>query len=124
MATNISAIIVSGTNTLSLGAGGLIVAGAVTNSGTLAVTIDGSQTPACGRLVVTGNLNLNNTTLDVTVGATATEPCVIASYPQGGLSGAFAVTNGLSDKYRLDTSYKGNQIAIVYTAAGTLIQIR
>jgi hypothetical protein len=97
----------------------------VTNSGTLAVTIDGSQSPACGRLVVTGNLHLNNTTLNVTVGAIATEPCVIASYPANKLSGAFAVTNGLSDTYRLEMNYKGlNQIALVYTAAGTLIQFK
>jgi len=57
--------------------------------------------------------------------STATEPCVIASYPVNGLSGAFAVTNGLSDKYRLEMNYKNqNQIALVYTAAGTLIQLK
>jgi autotransporter-associated beta strand protein len=123
VATNISVLTVKAANTLSLGAGGLIVAGAVTNSGTFAVGLDGSATPACGRLTVTGNLNLNNTTLDITIGATATEPSVIASY--GTLTGAFSVTNGLSDKYRLEMNYKNlNQIAIVYTAAGTLIQFK
>jgi fibronectin-binding autotransporter adhesin len=123
--TNISAVIVKAANTLELGAGGLVFAGAVTNSGTLAVALDGSQTPACGRLAVTGNLNVTGATLNVTLGATATEPCVIATYPAGKLIGGFAVTNGLSDKYRLDMNYKGeNKIAIVYTAAGTLIQLK
>jgi hypothetical protein len=123
VATNISALIVKAANTLSLGAGGLIAATAVTNAGTLAVTIDGSSTPACGRLAVTGNLNLNNATLAVTLGTTATDPCVIATY--GSLTGGFSVTNGLSDKYRLDMNYKSeNKIAIIYTAAGTLIQLK
>jgi autotransporter-associated beta strand protein len=123
VATNISALMVSATNTLELMAGGLVAAGAVTNSGTLAVTLDGSQTPSCGRLAVTGNLNLNNATLAVTLGTKTTDPCVIATY--GTLTGAFAVTNGLSDKYRLDMNYKGeNKIAIVYTVAGTIIHLR
>jgi hypothetical protein len=121
--TNVSALIVKAANTLSLGAGGLIAAGAVTNAGTLAVTIDGSQTPACGRLAVTGNLNVTGATFNLTVATTATDPCVIATY--GSLTGGFSVTNGLSDKYRLDMNYKSeNKIAIIYTAAGTLIQLK
>jgi T5SS/PEP-CTERM-associated repeat protein len=121
--TNISALIISATNTLQLGAGGLIAAVAVTNSGTLAVGLDGSATPSCGRLAVSGNLNLNNTTLDITVGVTATEPCVIASY--GSLTGGFAVTNGLLDSYRLEMNYKGeNKIALVYIASGSFIQLK
>jgi hypothetical protein len=120
--TNISALIVSGTNTLSLGAGGLIYAGVVTNSGTMAVRLDKNVTPACGRLAVNGNLNLSNARLDVSIIGTPTEPCVIASY--GSRTGSFAATNGLSDKYRLEMNYKGNQIAIVYAAAGTLISFQ
>jgi len=120
--TNINVLSIKATNTLSLGVGGQIYANAATNAGTFAVAIDGSATPTCGRLTVADNLNVNNATLNVTAGATATEPCVIASY--GSLTGAFAVTNGLPDKYRLDMSYKGNQIAIVYTAAGTIIQFK
>ncbi len=116
--TNINALIVKAANTLSLGTGGTIYANAVTNSGTLAVTIDGSATPSCGRLNVSGNLNLNNATINVTVGANPSAPCVIATY--GSLTGGVSVTN-LPANYSLDTSYKGNQIAVKFMAAGTVI---
>ena len=118
--TNINALIVKAANTLSLGVGGEIYANAVTNSGTLAVALDGSTTPTCGHLKVSGNLNLNNATLNVTVGANPIAPCVIATY--GSLSGAFSVTN-LPANYSLDTGYNNNtQIAVKFMAAGTLIQ--
>lgn len=121
--TNISTLTVNATNTLELGAGGQIYAGSVTNSGTLAVTIDGGASPACGRLDVTGNLNLNNTTLDVTINANPGAPCVIASY--GSLTGGFAATNGLTSNHRLEMDYQNSsQIAIIYAAGGTVIMFR
>lgn len=118
--TNISTLTVKAANTLSLGVGGTIYANAVTHPGTLAVALDGSATPACGCLNVSGNLNLNNATLNVTVGANPIAPCVIATY--GSLTGAFSVTN-LPANYSLDTHYNdSNQIAVKFMAAGTLIQ--
>jgi hypothetical protein len=121
--TNMNVLTVKGTNTLSLGAGGLIYAGTVTNSGTLAVGLDKNVTPSSGLLAVNGNLNVNKARLDISISGTPTTPCVIASY--GALIGAFAATNGLPDKYKLEMNYKGqNQIAIVYTAAGTIISFQ
>jgi len=119
--TNVNALIVKAANTLSLGAGGAIYASAVTNSGTLAVTIDGSASPACGRLNVTGDLNLSSTTLDVTALANPGAPCVIVSCG-GTLSGTFAAINGLPSNYNLE--YVGNQVVIKYAPAGTLIQFK
>jgi len=122
MATNMSALIVSAANTLSLGAGGQIYAGAATISGTLAVGLDKNATPVSGNLAVAGNLNVNSATLDVSLSGTPTTPCVIASYDS--LTGSFAATNGLPATYKLEMDYKGQkQIAIVYSAAGTLIRI-
>jgi autotransporter-associated beta strand protein len=122
MATNMNALIVSANNTLSLGAAGQIYANAVTNSGTMAVGLDKAVTPSSGRLSVNGNLNVSNARLDVSISGTPTEPCVIASY--NSLTGAFAATNGLPATYKLEMNYKGlNQIAIVYSAVGTLIRI-
>jgi autotransporter-associated beta strand protein len=121
--TNINLLTVKAANTLSLGAGGQIYAGAVTNAGTLAVGLDKNAMPACGNLAVTGNLNVNNATLDVSLTGTPTAPCVIASY--GSLTGSFAATNGLPGTYKLEMNYKGQkQIAIVYSAAGTIIQFQ
>ncbi len=120
VATNVSALIVSAANTLELGPGGQIYAGAVTNSGTMAVGLDKNVTPSSGLLTVTGNLNVNNAALDVSISGTPSGVNVIASY--GSLTGSFAATNGLSDKYKLEMNYKGqNQVAIVYSATGTVI---
>lgn len=120
VATNISALIVSANNRLELGAGGQIYAGAVTNAGTLAVGLDKNVTPVSGRMDVTGNLNVNNARLDVSISGTPSGFHVIASY--GSLTGTFAATNGLPDTYKLEMNYKGqNQVAIVYSATATLI---
>jgi autotransporter-associated beta strand protein len=125
VATNISSLRVSATNTLSLGAGGLVYASAVTNAGTMTVGLDDSQPAgACGRLTVTGALDLNNVTLNfVTNGVPAGSAYVIASY--GSLTGSFAATNGLPGNYFLDMNYRSlNQIAISGPADGTLIFVQ
>lgn len=123
MATNINALIVSAANTLSLGSGGQIYANAVTNSGTLAAGLDKNATPVSGNLAVAGNLNVSSAALDVSLTGTPTGTYVIASY--GSLTGSFAATNGLPGTYKLEMNYKGQkQIAIVYSAAGTIIQFQ
>jgi len=120
--TNINVLTVKGTNTLFLGTGGLISAASVANSGTLAVGLDKNATPVSGNLAVAGNLNVSSATLDVSLTGTPTGSYVIASYDS--LTGAFAATNGLPATYKLEMNYKGlNQIAIVYSATGTLIRI-
>jgi fibronectin-binding autotransporter adhesin len=124
VATNISSLTVYTNNTLSLGAGGLVYANTVTNLGTMAVGIDNAVAPGCGRLIVSGELNVNNTTLSITTNSLPTNPVyVIASYNT--LTGAFSATNGLPDKFIVDMNYKGlKQIALVGAPAGTLIQFR
>jgi hypothetical protein len=121
---NVSATIltVASNNTLSLDPGGQIYANAVTNSGTLAVTIDGSQTPACGCLNVASNLNVNTSSLNISATGKPVGVFVIASYKT--LAGVFAATNGLPENCKLYMDYNGlKQIAIVGTSKGTLIQL-
>jgi hypothetical protein len=123
MATNISALIVSANNTLSLGAGGQIYAGAATIPGTMAVGLDKNATPVSGNLAVAGSLNVSSATLDVSLTGTPTGTYVIASYDS--LTGSFAATNGLPATYKLEMDYKGQkQIAIVYSATGTVISFQ
>jgi autotransporter-associated beta strand protein len=122
MATNISALIVATNNTLSLGAGGQIYATAVTNSGTLSVALDKAVTPSSGCLTVTGNLNLSNTKLDISVSGKVIGAQVIATY--GSLTGGFSVTNGLPENYKLVMNYGNtNKIAIVGSEPGSIVII-
>lgn len=124
VATNISCLTVSGTNTLSVGAGGLVYANAVTNSGTMTVGIDSMVTPDCGCLVVAGNLNLSNTTLNIVTNSKPVSAAyVIASY--GSLTGGFAATNGMPSLYIVNMNYKSlNQIALTAPPPGLTITLR
>jgi fibronectin-binding autotransporter adhesin len=124
VATNMSSLTVSTNNTLSLGAGGLVYANTVTNLGTMVVGIDDAVAQGSGRLIVSGVLNLNSSTLSIATNSVPTSPVyVIATYNT--LTGAFAATNNLPNKYTLDMNYKGlKQVALVGAPAGTLIQFR
>ncbi len=91
------------------------VAGPVTDSGKLAVQVDGSS---ADKLVVTGALNITNLSLDITTpGSGATLPAyVLASY--GSLTGsAFTSVTGIPSGYSLVYNYNDgvstNNIALV-----------
>jgi hypothetical protein len=118
--TNIGTLTVSGTNTFLFGAGGRVYASAVTFPGILSMDIDHAVGSDCGRLIVSGNLDLTGATLNIT--GKERGIYVIAEY--GSLTGtqAFAFTNGLPTSGEINYDYKGlKQIAIVAPAAGTLI---
>lgn len=91
------------------------VSGPVTDSGKLAVQVDGSS---ADKLVVTGTLNITNLSLDITTpGSGATQPAyVLASY--GTLTGsAFTSVTGIPSGYSLVYNYNDgvstNNIALV-----------
>jgi autotransporter-associated beta strand protein len=112
-------------NILALNPAGLVSATSATirASNALEVVLNNAISTQAGRLDVSGNLNISNSKLNITIVGNPTANAIIATY--GSLTGAFAVTNGLPDKYRLDMHYQNqNQIAIVYTAAGTVIHFR
>ena len=84
-------------------------------SGSLAIDIDDTQSPMCGKLAVTGTLDITGATLDLTAfGAPGQTAYVIATY--GTLSpagGPFAHITGMPGGYMIDYAYDGgNQIAI------------
>jgi len=122
VATNISSLTVSAANTLALGAGGQVFATAVINAGTMIVTLDNSVTPACGKLTVSGNLDVTNATLNIVTNRISYVPYVIASY--GTLQGSFRATNGLPSAFVLSTNYQMNSIALLPPPAGTVITLR
>lgn len=97
------------------------VTGPVTDSGKLAVQVNGSS---ADKLVVTGALNISNLNLDITTpGSGATLPVyVLASY--GTLTGsAFTSVIGLPSGYTLNYAYNdgvsSNNIALVATVTST-----
>jgi hypothetical protein len=117
--TNVASLTISSSNTLALGAGGQIYAGALTNAGTLTVGIDTATTPMCGSLTVSGNLNITGAALNLEGKVKGTGIHVIARY--GTVSGSFAVTNGLPPEGRVDYAYgDGKQIAVIVPSQGTL----
>ena len=118
--TNVASLTISSSNTLALGAGGQIYAGALTNAGTLTVGIDTATTPMCGSLTVSGNLNITGAALNLEGKVKGTGIHVIARY--GTVSGSFAVTNGLPPEGRVDYAYgDGKQIAVIVPSQGTLV---
>jgi hypothetical protein len=121
--TNMGSLLVTATNTLSLGAGGQIYAGAVTNAGALNAAIASAQSPACGCINVTGNLNITGATLNLSIAGNGVGTHILANY--GTLTGRFAATNGLPAGGKLYYSYGGgNQIAVVVAAQGTLLMVQ
>jgi methionine-rich copper-binding protein CopC len=117
--TNVGSIVVTATNTLSLGAGGQVYAVAVTNAGTLTVGIDSATTPMCGSLTVSGNLNITGAALSLEGKVKGTGVHIIARY--GTVTGSFAVTNGLPPEGRLDYAYgDGKQIAVIVPPQGAM----
>jgi hypothetical protein len=94
-----------------------------TINGTLRIEIDGGQSPACGALVVSGNLNISAATLSVNVGAVpADSPLVIATY--GTLTGTFAVTNGLPDGGSIYYGLNSNHAIAILIPSGTVFRFR
>ncbi|BCX47120.1 hypothetical protein HAHE_10280 [Haloferula helveola] len=87
---------------------------------TYTVEIDGSSADT---LAVTGNLNINNATLDIReIGGGATEPAyTIATY--GSLSNTFSSVIGIPSGYTLTYNFAGNQIAIVNSAPPNCVGI-
>lgn len=73
-------------------------------SGKLALATTGTP------LAITGNLALNNATLEITGPATA--PVHILA-TRGSMSGSLSSITGIPTGYSLDTSYQGNSIALV-----------
>jgi hypothetical protein len=118
--TNVASLTVSTTNTLSLLAGGQIYANAATNAGTLTVGLNDSLAPACGRLTVSGSLNITGATLTLDVtGHPAQSVYVMASY--GSLTGTFSAINGLPAGGRVDYAYAGGTQIAVRVPQGTMI---
>jgi autotransporter-associated beta strand protein len=109
--------LLSGTGTVAPGSstGTLTVTGDADLTGaTLAIEIDGSQSPVNDLLAVSGHLDLDGATLNLAITGTLTQPVyVIASY--GTLGGETNLTvNNLPATHTLDFHYNGgNQIALV-----------
>lgn len=104
------------TGTLSPGnsLGNLTVGSAsFATGGVLAVEVDGTGAGSADRLSVTGNLNIAQATLNLSVLTALHDPVyIIASY--GSLTGTFASVVGLPAGYALNYAYNGGtQIAIV-----------
>jgi fibronectin-binding autotransporter adhesin len=102
----------------------------ITNSsctikGTLAITVDGSQSPAVSTLAVdpARTLTISNATLNVSVAGSPGGSLVIATY--GTLAGEFAVTNGLEDGWSIDYAHDGGTgIALLSPPAGSVFIVR
>lgn len=106
------AVSITGTADLNPGVTtGTLTAASVSFSSTSSLTIDINDADAIpgDTLAVTGNLNLNNTTLAI-FGTPTLPVYVIATY--GSLTGSFAAPL-LPDGYTLNYHYNGNQIALV-----------
>ncbi len=89
---------------------------ALNTGGVLETEIDDSSTPKTDKLVVSGNLNISGSTLNVMVAGVAAQPVyVIASY--GTLTGTFGTLTGKPSNYDLVYNYNdgvsSNNIALV-----------
>lgn len=88
------------------------------------VGIDNAMTPACGRLTVTGNLNITGATLDMAVNRSVDGVHIVAQYG-GALTGRFAVTNGLAEwGATVDYAFEGKQIAVIVLPPSAVLIVR
>ena len=117
--TNVGSLTISATNTLSMLAGGQIYANAATNAGTLTVGLNDSLAPACGRLTVSGSLNITGATLNLAFTGSTAGTHILAKY--GTLTGTFAAINGLPAGGRVDYAYAGGTQIAVRVPQGTMI---
>ena len=93
-----SVVTVASGGTLSPGVsvGALTASSSVTvgSGANLAITIDDTQSPNCGKLVAGGTLTISGSTLTISANGTPSQPFyVIATY--SALTGTFAATNGI-----------------------------
>jgi hypothetical protein len=119
--TNVNNLPITSGNRLSLASGGRLYAASATIQGILEIDTDTAIGSDCGRLELSGALNLSGTTLDIRGAGIGT--FIVAEY--GSLSGAFATILSVRERVNIYYNYgAANQVAVQVVAAGTVIALQ